>query len=178
MSRIDAGAALWLTGLPGAGKSALADALAPTLREQGRKVEVLDGDAVRTHLSKGLGFSRDDRDTNVMRIAYVAHLLVRNGIVVLVAAVSPFRNTRARARALIGNTLEVHMATPLAECIRRDVKGLYAKALAGLIPNFTGINDPYEEPLEPDLRLDASILSLNEEVDSVIRKLRELGISR
>src|ERR1700685_730805 len=154
-SGINAGAAIWLTGLPGAGKSALADALAPALRQQGRKVEILDGDAIRKHLSSGLGFSRDDRDTNVMRIAYVAHLLVRNGVVAIVAAVSPFRNTRERARALVGNFVEVHMATPLAECIRRDIKGLYAKALAGLIPNFTGINDPYEEPVVPDLRLDA-----------------------
>jgi adenylyl-sulfate kinase len=161
--------------LSGAGKSTLADALALALRQHGRKAEILDGDAVRTHLSSGLGFSRNDRDTNVMRIAYVAHLLVRNGVVALVAAVSPFRTTRERARTLIGNVVEIHMATPLAECIRRDAKGLYAKALAGLIPNFTGINDPYEEPLEPDLRLDASVLSLDEEVESVIHKLRELG---
>jgi adenylylsulfate kinase len=174
-SRIESGTAIWITGLPGSGKSTLAEVLALALRRYGRKVEILDGDAVRAHLSSGLGFSRHDRDTNVMRIAYVAHLLVRNGIVAVVAAVSPFRNTRERARALIGNTVEVHMATPLAECIRRDVKGLYAKALAGGISNFTGINDPYEEPIEPDLRLDASVLSLDVEVESVVHKLGELG---
>jgi adenylyl-sulfate kinase len=174
-SRSDADIGIWLTGLPGSGKSTLADALASVLRQYGRKVEILDGDAMRVQLSSGLGFSRDDRDTNVMRIAYVAHLLVRNGVVAVVAAVSPFRHTRERARALIGNVVEVYMATPLTECIRRDVKGLYAKALAGRIPNFTGINDPYEEPLEPDLRLDASVLSLNEEVESVVLKLDELG---
>jgi adenylylsulfate kinase len=175
VSGCDAGVAIWFTGLSGAGKSTLADALARVLRRYPRKVEILDGDAVRTQLSSDLDFSRKDRDTNIMRIAFVARLLVRNGVMVLVAAVSPFRETRDRARAAIGNVVEVHVATPLTECVRRDVKGLYAKAIAGHISRFTGISDPYEEPLAPDLRIDTTLLSLDEGVASVVRKLHELG---
>ena len=147
---------MWLTGLSGAGKSTITEALAPELRAAGRKVEVLDGDVVRTHLSKGLGFSREDRDLNVARIAFVAHLLARNGVAVIVAAVSPYRGAREDARRLIGDFIEVHVAPPLEECIRRDTKGLYEKALAGEIGQFTGVSDPYEPPDNAELVLDTS----------------------
>src|SRR5947208_8853581 len=118
---------IWFTGLSGAGKTTITDALVPELRARGERVEVLDGDIVRTHLSKGLGFSREDRDTNIARIAFVAHLLARNGVVGLVSAISPYRETRDNARKMIGDFLEVYVAPPLEECIRRDVKGLYKK---------------------------------------------------
>jgi adenylyl-sulfate kinase len=169
------GVVLWFTGLSGAGKSTLAEAVAPKLRAHGKKVEILDGDVVRTHLSKGLGFSREDRDTNIARIAFVAHLLQRNGVIVITAAISPFRETRDKARHLIGDFVEIHVAPPLEECIRRDVKGLYKKAIAGEIPQFTGISDPYEEPLSPELRIDTSIVSVDEGVGRIFGKLRELG---
>jgi adenylylsulfate kinase len=175
MSRSNDGVVIWLTGLPGAGKSTLAQALAPRLRANGRRVEILDGDAVRAHLSKGLGFSREDRDTNIARIAFVAHLLARNGVAVLVAAISPFRRARDEARALIGDFVEVHVAPPLEECIRRDVKGLYAKAMAGEIRAFTGIGDPYEEPVSPELRIDTSLVSVARSTARILAKLSELG---
>jgi adenylylsulfate kinase len=169
------GVVLWLTGLSGAGKSTLTDAIAPKLRAHGKKVEILDGDVVRTHLSKGLSFSREDRDLNIARIAFVSHLLARNGVVVLVAAISPFRETRDKARQLIGDFIEIHVAPPLEECIKRDVKGLYAKAIAGEIQQFTGISDPYEEPLNPELRIDTSKGSIEEGAAKILAKLRELG---
>jgi adenylylsulfate kinase len=169
------GVVLWFTGLSGAGKSTLAEALAPKLRAHGRRVEILDGDVVRTHLSKGLGFSREDRDTNIARIAFVAHLLARNGVTVITAAISPFRETREKARALIGDFVEVHVAPPLEECIRRDVKGLYQKAIAGEIKQFTGISDPYEEPLSPEIAIDTSRVSVDEGVARILGTLRELG---
>jgi adenylylsulfate kinase len=170
------GAVLWLTGLSGAGKSTLADALVPRLRAAGKKVEVLDGDVVRTHLSKGLGFSRADRDLNVARIAFVAGLLARNGVVVLVAAVSPFRSARDEARNAIitagAKFVEIHVAAPLAECIKRDVKGLYKKAIAGEIAQFTGVSDPYEEPLTPEIKVDTSVVSVDEGVQHIEAHLR------
>ena len=169
------GFVVWLTGLSGAGKSTLADAILPALRAEGRRVELLDGDLVRTHLSKGLTFSREDRETNVARIAFVAHLLARNGVVVLVAAISPFRAGRDEARALIGDFVEVHVAPPLEECIRRDVKGLYARALAGEIAQFTGVNDPYEPPLTPEVRIDTSGASIDHAAAQILSKLEELG---
>jgi adenylylsulfate kinase len=175
MSRKKEGVVIWFTGLSGAGKSTLAEAIAPRLRGHGKRVEILDGDVVRTNLSKGLGFSREDRDTNIARIAFVAHLLARNGVVVITAAISPFRETREKARALIGDFVEVHVAPPLEECIRRDVKGLYKKAIAGEIQQFTGISDPYEEPHSPELRLDTSVLSVDEGAARILSKLRELG---
>ena len=175
MSKKKDGIVVWLTGLSGAGKSTLAESLAPKLQALGRNVELLDGDVVRTHLSKGLGFSREDRDTHVGRVAFVAHLLARNGVVVLVAAISPVRETRERARSLIGDFLEVHVSTPLEECIKRDVKGLYKRAMAGEIAQFTGISDPYEAPLSPELVVDTTALSLEAAVSRVIAKMSELG---
>ena len=173
----EAGAVLWFTGLSGAGKSTLADALVPRLRAAGKKVEVLDGDVVRTNLSKGLGFSREDRDTNIARIAFVANLLARNGVIVLVAAISPFRNARDDARSLIGqNFVEIHVAPPLEECIKRDVKGLYKKAIAGEIAQFTGVSDPYEEPLSPEVKIDTSTVSVDAGVALIEAQLRTLGL--
>lgn len=176
MSRKERGAVLWFTGLSGAGKSTLAEAVAPRLRAEGKKVELLDGDIVRTHLSKGLGFSREDRELNVDRIAFVAHLLQRNGVFVLVSAISPYRATRQRARDVITpDFVEIHVAAPLEECIRRDVKGLYAKAISGEIKAFTGISDPYEAPESAELTLDTSAMSIEEGVSRIIHRLRELS---
>ncbi len=169
------GFVVWLTGLSGAGKTTITEALVPELRAAGRRVEVLDGDVVRTHLSKGLGFSREDRDANVARIAFVAHLLARNGVVVVVAAVSPYAQARSEARRLIGDFVEVHVAPPLEECVKRDVKGLYQKALAGEIPGFTGVSDPYEPPPRPELVLDTSTIDVRASVARVKEKLVELG---
>jgi adenylylsulfate kinase len=176
--RVESGFVVWLTGLSGAGKSTIADALGAELRATGAcggRVEILDGDLVRTHLSKGLGFSREDRDLNVARIAFVAHLLARNGVAVLVSAISPYKVTREAARQTIGDFVEVHVAPPLEECIRRDTKGLYKKALAGEIPQFTGISDPYEPPDAPEVTLDTSTLDLRASVQRITSRLVELG---
>ena len=171
------GAVLWFTGLSGAGKTTLSEALVPRLRAAGKKVEVLDGDLVRLNLSKGLGFSREDRDLNVARIAFVANLLARNGVVVIVAAVSPFRAARDEARKAIGpGFVEIHIAPPLEECIRRDVKGLYKKALSGEIAQFTGVSDPYEEPFAPEVRVDTSVVSIEEGVQQIEAHLRAIGL--
>ena len=165
---------VWFTGLSGAGKTTIADALVPKLRARGERVEVLDGDVVRTHLSKGLGFSREDRDANIARIAFVADLLARNGVSVVVSAISPYRGARDGARALIEKNarfLEVHVAPPLETCIARDVKGLYKKAIAGEIKGFTGISDPYEEPLSPEARIDTSTVTVDEAVEALLGAL-------
>ena len=180
MSEARRGVTVWFTGLSGAGKSTLAQALATELGERGIGVEVLDGDVVRENLSKGLGFSKEDRDTNIRRIGFVANLLTRHGVVVLVAAISPYREIRAEVRAAIeggGDFVEVYMQCSIEELSRRDVKGLYAKALRGEIANFTGVSDPYEEPLTPELVVDtehegvedalARLLTLLEERDLV-----------
>jgi adenylylsulfate kinase len=164
---------IWFTGLSGAGKTTITEALVPELRKRGR-VEVLDGDVVRTHLSKGLGFSREDRDTNIARIAFVAHLLARNGVNVVVAAISPYRSAREAAREVIERDaafIEVHVAPPLETCIERDVKGLYKKAIAGELPGFTGISDPYEEPLAPEVRIDTSQVTVEQSVAQVLAAL-------
>ena len=148
---------IWFTGLSGAGKSTLTEALAPLLRERGRKVEVLDGDGVRLNLSKGLSFSKEDRDTNILRIGFVANLLARNGVAVITAAISPYRETRDVNRKLIEEDgavfIEAYVAATLEECEARDVKGLYAEARAGKRTGFTGIDDPYEAPLHSELLL-------------------------
>ena len=169
------GVTIWFTGLSGAGKSTLSEALAPRLRALGKRVEVLDGDAVRTHLSKGLGFSREDRDINVRRIGYVAHLLTRNGVFVVTAAISPYRAAREWCRETIRDFVEVYLDTPLEACAERDVKGLYKKAFAGEIPMFTGVSDPYEPPVSPELTLSTHTLSRDECVERILARLRELG---
>jgi adenylylsulfate kinase len=174
LTRRDRGVVVWFTGLSGAGKTTITSALAPELLAAGKRVEVLDGDIVRTHLSKGLGFSREDRDTNVARIAFVAQLLARNGVFVLVAAVSPYRETREAARRTIGDFVEVYVAPPLDECVARDTKGLYKKALAGEIPRFTGVSDPYEPPDDAELTLDTSTIDVPAAVQRVKAKLIEL----
>ncbi len=151
----ETGFVLWFTGLSGAGKSTLTEAVAPLLRARGARVEVLDGDEVRLNLSKGLGFSREDRDTNILRIGFVANLLTRNGVAVITAAISPYRETRDAVRRLVeadgGRFVEAHVAATLEECEARDVKGLYAEARAGKRPGFTGIDDPYETPTSPEI---------------------------
>jgi len=148
------GVTVWFTGLPGAGKSTLARLLAARLRARGASVEVLDGDAVRTSLSRDLGFSREDRDSNVARIGFVCGLLTRNGLVAIAAAVAPYTAARDAIRAQIGDFVEVHVATPLAVCEARDRSGRYAAARRGELRAFTGVDDPYEEPVAPDLRID------------------------
>jgi len=149
------GFTLWFTGLSGAGKSTLAGQVAEELRRRGLKVEILDGDEVRTNLSKGLGFSKEDRDTNIKRIGYVCKLLSRNGVVAISAAISPYRDIRDYNRQQIGDFIEVYVKCSIEELTRRDVKGLYKKALAGELPNFTGVSDPYEPPLTPEITVDS-----------------------
>ena len=147
------GMTVWFTGLPCSGKSTVSLLVAEQLRNRGSKVELLDGDIVRQNLTKGLGFSREDRDENIRRIGFVCHLLTRNGVVAISAAISPYRLVREHVRRLIGSFLEVHVNCPLEVCIQRDVKGMYKKALAGELAHFTGVSDPYEEPLNPELVL-------------------------
>jgi adenylyl-sulfate kinase len=151
-----AGCCIWFTGFSGAGKSTIADIVVAQLRERGRYVELLDGDEVREPLSKGLGFSKEDRDTNIRRIGFVASLLARNGVVAVTAAISPYRDIRDEVRSRIDNFVEVHVATSLEDCESRDVKGLYAKARAGEIPEFTGVSDPYEPPESPEIRIETA----------------------
>ena len=169
------GVTVWLTGLSGAGKTTIAQRLESELRSRGRAIEILDGDIVRTHLSKGLGFSREDRDTNILRIAFVASLLTRHGVVVVTAAISPYEETRRRARAQIGDFVEVYVRCSIEELTRRDVKGLYEKALRGEIANFTGISDPYEEPVNPDVTVDTEHESVDESVGKILAVLKERG---
>ncbi len=168
MSVNDTGFVLWLTGLSGAGKSTVAAKLAPALAERGHRVELLDGDEVRTNLCQGLGFSRTDRDTNIARIGYVAGKLAKHGVAVLVAAISPYRQARDQVRAGVDTFVEVHVAAPLDTCARRDPKGLYAKALAGEIKHFTGVSDPYEPPLGPEIVLHTDTQSVDDSVHQVL----------
>ncbi len=174
------GFTLWFTGLSGAGKSTLAEHLAPRLRERGVRVEVLDGDEVRTNLSKGLGFSREDRDTNIRRIGFVAKLLARNGVGVITAAISPYRAVRDEVRAAVtaegAGFVEVFVRCPLDELVRRDVKGLYAKALRGEIANFTGVSDPYEEPLAAEVVVDSSTETVEESAARILAALEARGL--
>ncbi len=172
------GFTVWFTGLSGAGKSTLADRLATELERRGRAVEVLDGDVVRTHLSKGLGFSKEDRDTNVRRVAFVARLVTRHGGAVITAAISPYREIRDEARATIsdvGGFVEVFVACPLEELVRRDVKGLYEKAIKGEIDNFTGVSDPYEEPVAPEVTVYTERESVEESTRKILDALESLG---
>jgi adenylyl-sulfate kinase len=166
---------LWLTGLSGAGKSTLAHAVAKRLRQHKIPVEILDGDEIRLNLSKGLGFSREDRDTNIRRIGYVAKLLTRNGVVVIPAAISPFRSVRDEVRKDIGAFVEIHVHASLDACMRRDVKGLYKKALAGEIPQFTGVSDPYEAPENPELVINTEQEDVEASAARVIERLIDLG---
>ena len=169
------GFTIWFTGLSGAGKSTIAEIVLEKLRARGYKVELLDGDVVRTNLSKGLGFSKEDRDINIRRIAFVAHLLTRNNVGAITAAISPYRAIRDEARALIGNFVEVHADASLETCEGRDVKGLYAKARAGELKMFTGIDDPYEAPLNPEVVCCTETETPEESADKVIKKVEELG---
>jgi adenylylsulfate kinase len=169
------GFTIWLTGLSGAGKTTLARALEPALRARGRHVEILDGDEVREHLSKGLGFSREDRDTNIRRIAYVAGVVTRCGAVAIAAAISPYRGARDEARRQIGAFLEVHVRCPLDELVRRDTKGLYARAMRGELAHFTGISDPYEAPLAPEVVVDTHLDTVQQSVDRILARLESLG---
>jgi adenylyl-sulfate kinase len=172
---MERGFVVWFTGLSGAGKSALAHALEPVFRGRGLKVEVLDGDVVRTNLSKGLGFSKEDRDTNIRRIGFVCRLLARNGVVAIAAAISPYREIRNELRRDIGDFVEVYVKCPLDVLSERDVKGLYAKALRGEIPNFTGVSDPYEEPLDPEVVLETDKETPEESLAALVAKMEELG---
>jgi adenylylsulfate kinase len=160
-----------LTGLSGAGKTTICRAVEQKLLERDYKVEVLDGDIVRQNLTKGLGFSKEDRDENIRRIGFVAQLLTRNGVVVLVAAISPYRDVRNEVRQKIGNFIEVYVNAPLDVCEQRDVKGLYQKARAGEIKNFTGINDPYEAPTYPEVECQTNCETLDESVDKVLKAI-------
>jgi adenylyl-sulfate kinase len=171
-----AGCTVWFTGLSGAGKSTLANLIEKELRARGLRVEVLDGDVIRTHLSKGLGFSKADRDTNIRRIGWVCEVLSRNGVVAIAAAISPYREIRDEVRGKIGRFVEVHVSAPIEVLAERDVKGLYKKALAGEIKNFTGIDDPYEPPLNPEVVCYTDDRETPEEsAAKVLLKLEELG---
>ena len=178
--RFRQGVCLWFTGLSGAGKTTTVDALSSALMEHGRRVSVLDGDVVRTNLSKGLGFSKEDRDANVLRIAFVASEIARHGGVALCAAISPYRETRERIRRMFPQDqfAEVFVDTPLSVCESRDVKGMYAKARAGEITGFTGIDDPYEEPLNADVALDTVANSVDANVGALIGYLKDEGFLR
>jgi len=169
------GVTLWFTGLSGSGKSTLAQHIAPALQGCGCQVEVLDGDEIRQNLSKGLGFSKEDRDVNIKRIGWVAKLLTRNGVVAIAAAISPYRETRQWCREQIGNFVEIYVNCPLPVCERRDTKGLYARARAGQIKQFTGIDDPYEVPEAPEVVVHTSEETVEQSVQKILDRLRALG---
>lgn len=173
------GFTLWFTGLSGSGKSTIAHVIGPELDKRGLVVEYLDGDSVRQHLSKGLGFSKEDRDTNIERIGWVASRLTRQGGAVIAAAISPYRETRAKARQMVeefGQFVEVYVATSLDECARRDVNGLYKKAFAGEIKGFTGVDDPYEEPENAEIVVETEGKTPEESAQVVIDRLEQLGL--
>ena len=165
----------WFTGLPCSGKTTVADRVAEMLMERGLKVERLDGDIVRKGLTSDLGFSKEDRDENIKRVTFVAKLLTRNGVAVLATFVSPYRERRLKSREEIGEFVEVYVRCPVEACMERDVKGMYKKALAGEITGFTGVDDPYEEPENPELVLDTDRETEEESAMKVVRKLEELG---
>ena len=171
---------VWFTGLSGAGKTTVANVVEAELEQRGHVVDHLDGDIVRTHLSKGLGFSKEDRDENIQRIGWVASRLARAGAAVIVSAISPYEDARRRVRALVephAPFIEVHVATPLEECARRDPKGLYAAAFAGEISDFTGVSAPYEEPESPEVRIDTTGLTPNESAQVVLERLEQLAVT-
>lgn len=172
---IHRGVTIWFTGLSGSGKSTIARALEAQLREKNCKLEVLDGDIVRTNLTKGLGFSKEDRDENIRRIGFVSHLLTRNGVIVLVSAISPYREVREEVRDRVGDFMEVFVDAPLGVCEDRDVKGLYKRARSGEIKGFTGIDDPYEAPLSPEVHCQTHQETLEESVNKVMGQLEAMG---
>ena len=172
------GFTLWFTGLSGSGKSTISNLIEQRLRAYGAKVEVLDGDVVRTHLSRGLGFSREDRDENIRRIGFVCELLSRNGVIAIVAAISPYRAVREEVRGRIENFVEVYVECPIEVLAERDVKGLYRKALAGEIANFTGISDPYEPPAGAEVTVNSSTETAEQSVDRIWATLERSGLVR
>jgi len=172
------GFTLWFTGLSGSGKSTLANLAAEKLRARGHRVEVLDGDEIRTNLSKGLGFSKEDRDINIRRIGYVAKLLSRNGVIAITAAISPYRDIRDEVRRTHDRFVEVFVKCSLEKLVERDVKGLYKKALKGEIPSFTGISDPYEEPLNPEVLVESDRETPQESLVRLLNKLETLDYIR
>jgi len=169
------GVTLWFTGLPCSGKSAIADIVAEKLKAQGLRAERLDGDVVRQDLTRDLGFSKADRDENIRRVTFVAKLLARNGVAVLVSFISPYREMRDRARQQISSFVEIYVKCPMEVCAKRDVKGMYQKAMRGEIKEFTGVNDPYEEPLRPELILETDKETLDQSVEKAMAKIKELG---
>ncbi len=169
------GVTVWFTGLSGAGKTTISEQVQAKLKEQGYKLEVLDGDIVRTNLTKGLGFSKEDRDENIRRIGFVSNLLTRNGVIVIVSAISPYRAIREEVREKIGDFVEVFVNAPLNVCEDRDVKGLYKKARSGEIKMFTGISDPYEPPAKPEIECRTDLEELDESVNKVLAGLEKLG---
>ncbi len=170
-----AGCTLWFTGLSGSGKTTISKIVEAELRRRGHKVEALDGDVVRTNLSKGLGFSKEDRDTNIKRIAFVCDLLSRNEVVAIAAAISPYRETRDHARAMIENFVEIFVDCPVEVCIERDTKGLYKKALSGEIKNFTGVSDPYESPESAEVIVKTAEETPEESAQKILKRLEELS---
>ena len=179
MSSETTGFTIWFTGLSGSGKSTISELLEPELRNRGHRVEVLDGDVVRTNLSKGLGFSKEDRDTNIRRIGWVCQVLTRNDVVAIAAAISPYRAVRDEIRDMIGRFVEVYVEAPISVLAERDVKGLYKKALAGEITGFTGVSDPYEPPIDPEVTCYSDGRETPEEsAQRVLAKLDELGYLR
>jgi len=174
-SKGNQGFTIWFTGFSGAGKSTISAILHREFIRRGLRHEILDGDVVRTNLSKGLGFSKEDRDTNIKRIGFVCHLLSRNGVAAISAAISPYREIRDEIRRTIGDFIEVYVKASLEECERRDVKGLYEKARRGEIKQFTGVSDPYEEPLNPEVICDTQQETPEESAQKILNKLAELG---
>lgn len=172
---IERGCVIWFTGLSGAGKSTIAEVLKSELLRLGHRVEILDGDVVRENLSKGLSFSKEDRDVNIMRIGFVAHLLARNGVKVICAAISPYRSVRDQVRAMVGDFIEVYVSTPLEECETRDVKGLYKKARSGEIKDFTGVDDPYEPPLNPEVEINTVGSTPEESAYMILEEMQSRG---
>ena len=170
------GFTLWFTGLSGAGKTTVSRVIEQDLRARGMKVEVLDGDVVRENLSKGLGFSKEDRDTNIRRIGWVCEVLSRNGVVAIAAAISPYREIRDELRGKINNFVEVYAECPIPVLAERDVKGLYKKALAGEIKNFTGVSDPYEAPLNPEVTYHSDTETVQESANKILSKLEEMNL--
>ena len=171
------GFTLWFTGLPCSGKSTVGDGVAAILKEKGFRVELLDGDVVRKELTRDLGFSKKDRDENIMRVTFVAKLLSRNGVATLVSFISPYRELRDRARQGTTNFVEVYTKCPVEVCIQRDVKGMYQKAIKGEIKEFTGVSDPYEEPLNPEIVLETDKETVDQSVAKVVKRLEELGLA-